>query len=628
MGRSWVASLVALPLALSCAPQQPAAAPQDESNGVPTEQKEEARIAPLPALKSVAAPEGVVVRFRVLDPKKFTDGVLDAASIPFDLEKAVRSLDGDLSFLEAMDMTGPIEGAVVLNPQEPLNPSRFISVGVMGVDHVLRTLESSQISVQEGPGGVFHFELGRDPCAVGRSMGKSPARVVCSDRRGGLHQILPYALRGFPNETLAPVDIYAQVDLRPIRHRYKKELDRLRLLASVFARQAHVGHPKLDRALTDAAIGLADELSRLANEAEQITIEVNEQGGDVETTLRATFDGQASTTVQNLVAQSKLMDKAPAAFSNLPSTAASGLYMRELPAGSIDAWMSIIVDLVSGYVEYKGASSEFSTRLSRVVRFLGPWGRTHVEASGPIVSSLEQGRPVARAAWSVWGVDQPKAQVEAFFDDLGWVLGSPDWDKVLEAEGRGGTLKRVNKRIPHAASATVYEWKVSDAAVADLNESLQGSAAQSQGKKPAEMLSRGYLAVHQIDDITYVSWVAGTNIAPIAEAYAALSSEDVERLGQISRHRPIMDETAVAAGFATLSGAGSELWSFAPGHIVKDLTGLLDATPHHGLVPCSMAYRVSGSKKVVAEYSLSVPREFTQDAATLAAIVFTELNLE
>lgn len=585
--------------------------------------------APLPALEPVAAPDGVIARFRLANPQKLADGLLDAASIPFDLSQAIKRMDGDATFLRAMDMTAPIEAAFVLNPEDPLNPSRFLSVGVVGVDDVLRLLEESKLTVQEGPGGVHHFLVASGTCAVGRSVGKSPARVVCSDRQGGLHQLLPYALRGFPNEKLSDADVYTQLDFKPVRTRYKKELDRLRLLASVFARQGHVGHAKFDRALTDAAIALADELTRVAQESDQFVLEVRERGGHANIVARASFDGEASTLVQSLRAQNKLQASAPELFTQLPSAAAAGFYMRELPAESLDVWVSIVSDLLGGYAEHRGASVEFGKRLAQVVRHLSPQSRTHVQASGPLVSTIEKGSPVVRPSWTLFGTTTKKAEIITFLDNVAWLLSSPDWLKVAETKGAPAQVKRSKKTLNAVPGATVYEWSMSQQIMDELQgEFGGGSSSKKEIGKTAQNLSKGYIVVFELDGKSYISWVAGDNMAPLAEGFRALNEADSEGLANVPTHKKIIDDPAVAAGFMTLSGTGGELWSFAPAEIIKDLTGLINATPHRGRVPMTMSYRSKVAQGTEAEYEVTLPREFIQDAATLAAIAFTEMDTD
>lgn len=617
-------------LCLSCAKNAPSAASASAQSDKAAQSRKAER-APLPALMPVATPQGVVARFRVLDPKKFADGLLDAASIPFDLDKMLDEYKGEYSFLQAMDLTAPIEGALVLNPEDPMNPSRFFSVGVHGVDEVLRHLEAQRIDVQEGPSEVHHFLLDAQPCAVGRSLGKSPARVVCSDRRGGLHLVLPYALRGFPTEQLSEADVYTHIDFKPVRERYKTELDRLRLLASVFARQAHVGHPKLDRAITDAAIGMADELSRLALESDQVVLEVDEEGGNATLTVRASFDAQASTTVQSIRQQANLSAPAPELFRALPSSAASGFYYRELAAGSFEAWTSILADLFSGYAEYRGTSLEFAQRLGRSIVALAPKARTHVHAQGPMVTSSTQGQPTVHPAWSIWGVTQPKSEVVAFLDDAAWILSSADWAKLLtDAPEVGAKLKRTGKSLNGARGAVVYQWSLNDRAMAELESDLVVPDGMSREEvlRAARQLAHGHLAVFEHAATTYISWTTGDDLTHINEAVQALGGKGVERLSEVRSVQPMLAQSAVAAGFATLAGVGSELWSLAPPRIVRDLTGLLNATPNRAQVPLFVRYNASADQSTVAEYTLTVPREFTQDAATLAALVFTEMETE
>src|SRR5690606_25383838 len=123
------------------------------------------------------------------------------------------------------------------------------------------------------------------------------------------------------------------------------------------------------------------------------------------------FDGEASTLVQSLRVQNKQQASAPELFTQLPSSAASGFYMRELPAETLDVWISIVSDLVGGYAEYRGASVEFGKRLAQVVRHVSPQGRTHVQASGPLVSTTEKGSPVVRPTWTLFGTTTKKAEL-------------------------------------------------------------------------------------------------------------------------------------------------------------------------------------------------------------------------
>src|SRR5690242_9416976 len=98
--RSFYGSCMGGLLCLSCAKNAPSAASASAQSDKAAQSRKAER-APLPALTPVATPQGVVARFRVLDPKKFADGLLDAASIPFDLDKMLDEYKGEYSFLQA-----------------------------------------------------------------------------------------------------------------------------------------------------------------------------------------------------------------------------------------------------------------------------------------------------------------------------------------------------------------------------------------------------------------------------------------------------------------------------------------------------------------------------------------------
>jgi hypothetical protein len=176
----------------------------------------------------------------------------------------------------------------------------------------------------------------------------------------------------------------------------------------------------------------------------------------------------------------------------------------------------------------------------------------------------------------------------------------------------------------------VYQWSLNDQALAELETDLVVPDGMSREEmvRAARQLAHGHLAVFEHAGTSYISWTTGDELIAINEAIQALSGKGVERLSEVRSVQPLLDQSAVAAGFATLAGVGSEMWSLAPPRIVRDLTGLLNATPNRAQTPLFLRYRASAEQSTVAEYTFTVPREFTQDAATLAALVFTEMETE
>ena len=97
-------------------------------------------------------------------------------------------------------------------------------------------------------------------CAVGPSLGAASARLVCGERAAEVEELFAYATRGLPNENLGNRDLELELRAEPLRRRFSSEIAGTRLFAGFLLRQLELDHPRFDRALSDAAYGVADEL--------------------------------------------------------------------------------------------------------------------------------------------------------------------------------------------------------------------------------------------------------------------------------------------------------------------------------------------------------------------------------
>ncbi len=577
--------------------------------------------ADLPPLTPVAAPPGVVVRFRVAQPSKTADSILGAMSLPVRWESL--ELWNEVPYFQALDLDAALEGAVVLNPRDPTKPLRFVSLGAKNVDAVLKALEKQAIVAEEAPGGVFHFQFEGEPCAVGRSLGRSSARVVCSDEVTGLRDMVDYALRGLPGEHLSDAQAYIQADLRPVRSRYEQELGRVELLASVGARQLHVGHPKLDRALTDAAIGVAEELSDLIMDSETIEAEFNEKGGDLALSLQFHFSGERSTLVRTLREHQSTQGPAPVLFQGLPRESSAAQYGREITAQRAEPWMSVLTDLTSGWAEHRGANAEFSNRLARLARAFGPSSQTRVWAQGPLLVGDANGKKHLRAEWSVLGTTQSKEEVVQALDDLSWLLGSKELDKLLPETGYTPKLQRLAAAIPGAQGAVTYRWELpeqAEEAVAELSE-VEGS------DQAVDLWMDGHVSVLEYEGVTWVAWSPVGGPAELGRAFSVVTNP-TQTLVDLPAAKDVLQAAALAGGFYKIDGLASLISFTFPTQVIADWDGLVRATPGRAAIPVSFLTRVelAGSATHLT-YDLAIPHEFARDAASLVTMILAELDV-
>ena len=596
------------------------------ASDVENAEKGDSATAKLPPLVAAPAPDGVVARFRVQSPAKLADGVFEALSIPFDWRRGLQEIDDSQPYVDVIDLKAPIEGAVALNPRRAEEPFHFMSVGVVGVEQVLSALDKAGVPNTEAPGNVYRFKMDGSPCLVGRSMGVSPARVVCSENTRSLLAISDYALRGLPNEKLSDAAVHFEADFRPVFARYGKELKRVRLFASVMARQAHIGNAKFDQALTDAAIGLAEEGVALLDDLETLTAQVYEKEGDFNAVIRARFEGDTSTTVQALHEMEKSQKAAPEIFDGLPADSVSAAYSRELSQETTASWFSIIGDLVAGLAESEGASPEFSSHVTSLVKHLGPSGSTVVSARGPMSVVSVKGEKQLDPGWAVIATSGEKKKLLEMLDEMSWLLASPELKKLLPDVKALPRFVRVNLAIPGAPGATVYKWTLSDDLSGIARDLSSGTAAQSAlGLAPAlDKFKTGLVAVHSVGDATLLAWALGESREEIAAGFRALSETSTPRLASVSELKAVRSEQAVAAGFAKLDGLIAPYSWLLPVGIAVDWESMLRAAPHGGKVPFTYSFKVKSDKVTEAKMELDVPAAFSQDMATMIAMWIAE----
>ncbi len=578
-------------------------------------------------LTAVEAPDNIFLRARVRNPAALADGLFDALSLPFDWRKLAQNEDDKL-YMKAVDLEAPVDMIAALNSRRPQDPHRIVSIGAFGVDVVLSQLDENGVETTEASGGIHHFRWERQLCSVGRAISGSPARIVCSDNEESLRYLSAYAFRGFPALELSSADVHLELDMRPLRATYGKELARLKMFAAVGARQLHVGHAKYDQAITDSVVGLADEASALLQDTELLTAQIFEEKGSFRVLFSGQFGAQNSTTVQTLQALEKTQAQAPPLFDALPSTASSAGYEREVNAQDAEAWMSVLVDLATGRVEYEGASSEFSSRLGQLIQAWGPQGDTTVFAQGPLIATLNDKEKELRPSYRLMGTTMKKSKVVAALDNISWLLSSRDLKRMISGVQDFPQLKRIHSQLRGVPGASLYRWSVPKRLsneVLSADRSIGAPWVDDTMRELVEDLSEGYVAVHQLDGHTWVSW--GADKSSVAESLNAVAAKDSQKLGAMGSLGGVRDEEAVSASFVKLEGlAGILAWAI-PDQIVDTWPGLLRATPARGAVPGLFFFRIAGGPRTLATWEAQIPVEFSRDLTALILMIGTEAGL-
>jgi hypothetical protein len=579
--------------------------------------------APLPPLEPAAEPAGVVLKLRVKSPGKLVDGVVGLAAIPFDWRRALAE-DSPLGpgLERAIDLNAPLEAFVVLSSIAGREPSEAVSIGARGVDQVLAALSAARIEAVEGPAGLHYFPIDGSACLVGRSLGPSAARVVCSSAEPQLLEVQDYALRGLPREELSDAAVFVEAYAAPLREVYGRQLRSLQLLASVGARQLQLDHPKFDRAVTDAAVGLAEEVALLAEDADRLRFELRDREGGYVAVGTVELAGDRSFSAAAIGDLARRMGPAPPQFGALPATVSAAAYGRTLPATRTARVTSVLAPLLGGFAEAKGVSAPTVQRLERVVQTLGRYEGVSLTASGPLAQVRAGDSALLASTYTLWGVEVRQSEVEVVLRDVSSLLSSRELRELLELEEMP-SLRSKGTAVPGVPGARVYEWALPKSWAEPLGALAEGGAGLDATAERVAALSRGYLVVAALDGFTWVS--SGREVEAAAEPLRAMRARGTERLAEVGGLDALRERPAVAAGFTKIEGFVGSFSAALPAELARSWPSLLSSTPRRGQVPTSHVVEASVGAKTELRATVDVPEGFVADLAALVILAAGEL---
>jgi hypothetical protein len=634
-GSRWVVVGFSFASALGCGGNQSTANSPDSVKvaAAPPREVAEPEIELLPPAPSpAAAPPGVVFRARISAPLLVADRALEAAGLPLKTEDFLEELkeeEGTFSaLLDEIDFSGSLEFILSLEPGEKLDkaPNFVTSVGVRSMTKALKALREARIDVVDGPGGSYYFHHEKAHCALGRSRGTSAYRAVCSDREKGLSSLVKYALAGMPDETRGGGDNWFELDLVPIREKYGSRARGLKLLASVGARQLHRDHPRFDRAITDAAVALAEELGDLLADADRARGEFRQsERGDLTLDLGVEF-GQVTSWYAHLLSDmARNARPAPAPLLELPSSLSTASYAVGVPPerfGKMGRWAA---DLAGGFLESKGAPAALVRDVEFLVEesFVSPemtiqaGGAARLDSAGKFVGG-----------WGLYGTTRSPESTLKWLDAAGRVTSSSYW-KTLEPKADGAfSLKRSKEKLSSAPRATLYTYRLSDAL---LNEVRELDAAEKAGVKDPKWVSEvslgGYLAVSSVGP--YTALVYAKDKAGLERAFQDLADKKSPSLGSVEELKGPLSQPHASAGFLRVSAILGIYGLILPESLTTRLSKLLESTPNGGAA--SMFFATSGETKgkgLRFHTQYEIPAAFIGDIAALVGLAAAELKDE
>ncbi len=611
---------LALVFVSACASKgPPAAAPVDSGTKPSTDV-----VVPVVDLSPVAKPADWVVLGRLSRPRQLVEKVASWAGVPVRLTDLLPSGARSLEKVVAWD--APVEVVASLDPRTDVRlapPLGVISVGVTSIDAALQAARERDLNPEPISTGVYRVRMTEElSCALGAAVGAAPARLVCGGDWRSVETLLPYATRGLPLEDLGQDDLRLVARAEPLQSRYGQEIGSIRLLASVLLRRAQTDNQRLDRALTDAAYGLADELKVVAMELDRLELraKLDEPGNALDLGYGLSFAKKGSWFAQLLDDMGKRSAPPSDVFWELPRDAHSAGSSVGSDPKRFEPIEESLTEIADAYLEQRKSPTAFRVRVRGLVAGFSNLLSGNVESTvwQPAVKGGSRSDVFAHSLGLHVGVLEQRADVlTAWLAEAAAALSDPE-------------LKRIGKDLLDVDLAQAQRPVTRPARVpgfAAVGKSIRFDVPPSwidrrkgSGQKPA---TKSVPVVVVVVPDGERSWVAfGTDEKALLGRLEAVKNGQAGKLSERTELLGLKQKPSYGAGFYTLE---SLLMSFAGA--ARGAGGIAEAAvhaPNRGKSPwlLTMTETPAGSGLRV-DGVLRVPRGAIEDAASLAPLLMS-----
>lgn len=561
-----------------------------------------------PDLSPVTRPAEVVVVGRIARPRLLVETLAKWSNLPLRLEDMIPKEARAVA--TAVMWEAPVDTVVALDAfGEGKVPAPLVvaSVGLKSLEAGLSAADSMQMQTRRLAPGVYRVgDFSHTSCAMAKSLGTAPARLVCGQSTKALDVLLPYVTRGLPNEPQTGADFELVATARPIQERYGQDINALRLLAGVAIREAALDVPRFDRALSDAIYGGVDEAINLFGDLEQIRLEARLDSarstlvGSAELRLK----GNASWIAGTMAAAKP--SAVPASLPRIVPGATMASYSAATPTERYAAITRILGELAEGFLEHEKLPDATRKRVRRVVDALFdkmPESFTFVVSPSQkdAIGYLHSDTTLARVA-------EPSQRLLAFYGDFFALFSDPAVKRWLKQKGKFNdkawpkTAKKQLKLAGFKTPATAFEVTFDMKALSAGDPSMFRILESLVTTVDAQQLARLTLIVQPDGELTYV--MTGDD----AQEMTRVMAEHRKAEPGVSFAKPARTDKVTVAGFITLAFVGRyvERITKQP-EVGKAVAG----TPNRGQTPIPFATTAAAGS---ARFDFEVP------AATLADV--------
>ena len=579
-----------------------------------------------PDLSPVPAPAELVAVARWSKPGATADTLMAWTNLPFDWRRLLQAKEPELAAVVALD--APLDAAVALAPnlgKRMEQPHAVFAVGLNSLDQALDFIRDKGESLRKTSPGVYVIEDGGElSCAVAASVGATPARLVCGERPADVDALLPYVTRGLPNEELGGGEIHVEVRAEPFRQAYGRQLRQLKTAGlALQLRRLQLGSPRFDRALADAAHGLADELLLLLDDLDRVSLDFNASSStaELEVLLSATLRGSQSWSVQSMHEAESLSGVAPDLFWRLPSDVARATYGVTGDPKRFAEIRRTLAELLDGFLAYEKLPAGVRDQFVRIIddTWLSAGHSVSAEgdvgpAAGQKLNAADRERETVRRelGWLLMGVEERPTRVKAYLDRIVKAYRDRQLRRFLQRrlDVEASELPRVRVRRANGRGlgpgSTQYEFAIPGEAFSEYsfedNRLIEG--------KPLPV----YLVLMPDGQVSWLGFSADREVlyeklALVRKSAGRTTLATRSGLSELKRQR------AMSGGFVTLAGlVGPGLLGGALPEDL-DLGEALERAPHRGETPMlvfSTIDRTGANTHVTLR--LRVPKAVVEDA--------------
>ncbi len=431
--RTSLLPLVAL-LAVACGPSPTAVEPSKTAADTTKEKGAPGLLVAAAAetaydLSPVPEPQDVVAFFGWKSPAATMNGFGTCADVP--QEPLLSGVDAQLRMLlrdvvsssvdvrglaAAVSLDAPVFGVAALETQSK-RPGVFVafSLGLTSLEKAKMAVEGAGPLTELGPGLFRIGGRSSSTCVIAVSAGATPARLVCGPKDKDVTTLAPYLTRTLPTLPGAASDMHFELRVAPAEARYGSLLrTQVQGLPVIAQAELSIGEPKFDRAIVDAATGLADEVVAFVSDADKITIDASM---DPTSCMRASASlsmrGKSSWVSGLMGERPERSGPPPAIFWRAPKDSASVFYGRGSDPKRFTPALRTTRLLLEGVLaklnvgsdaDQRALSELFEWPMGRDVETVTASGRTEVPEAKGGKRTPQQEVDALVNGWIGWGV--------------------------------------------------------------------------------------------------------------------------------------------------------------------------------------------------------------------------------